>query len=60
MTAPKQAPVSGDRPRHRRQTNISLPVFVHCTCAATRWRSCPYHFPTLYAERYAKHKAVAR
>jgi hypothetical protein len=47
------------KPRHRRPTNVYPETYARCTCAVTRWHSCPRHFPTLYAERYAQHKAVA-
>jgi hypothetical protein len=44
-------------PRHRRPTHVYAGSYARCTCARTL--TCPHHFPTLYAERYAKHKAVA-
>lgn len=46
-------------PRHRRPAHVDPAIHTRCTCAATAWRSCPSHYPTEYAERYAKHKAVA-
>jgi hypothetical protein len=51
------------KPRHRRQINVYTDSYgeshATCTCGRRLLTVCPRHYPSLYADIDAKHKAVA-
>lgn len=46
-------------PRHRRPTNVHPDTYATCTCWRRLLTACPRHYPSLYTDIDAKHKAVA-
>jgi hypothetical protein len=46
-------------PRHRRSTSVYAENYARCTCGNRLLTACPCHYPSLYADIDAKHKAVA-